>query len=62
LGKGAFDNILGRIKFKTLKKILKCNMPCMHDEIFILEKIWVVTEGTLTSRGRGLGPGRTHLW
>jgi hypothetical protein len=26
------------IKFKTLEKILKCNMPWMHDEIFNLEK------------------------
>jgi hypothetical protein len=36
--KGHLNNILWRIRFKTLEKTLKCKMPWMHDEIFNLEK------------------------
>jgi hypothetical protein len=48
LGKKAFETIFFEgIIFKTLEKTLICNMPWMHDEIFIFEK-----SGMLQQYGR----------
>jgi hypothetical protein len=43
LGKKGIWQYSLKNKFKTLEKILKCNMPWMHDEILNIWKIWVVT-------------------